>query len=233
MKSISILIPVFNEEKTLVTVLEMVSKADTLGLEKELIIVDDGSTDGTREIMAKLDPSLYNAKIYYHEKNQGKGAALRTAQGYATGDLIMIQDADLEYDPKEYPELLRPIIEGKADVVYGSRLCGGKPTRAFKILHLFGNKFLSLVTNILFNATLTDMETCYKVFKKDIFKKVTIKCDRFDFEPEITAKVLKQKVRLIELPISYYGRDYEEGKKITWKDGIWAIMALVRFRSSD
>ncbi len=158
---------------------------------------------------------------------------MRTAQGYATGDRIMIQDADLEYDPKEYPELLRPIIEGKADVVYGSRLCGGKPTRAFKILHLFGNKFLSLVTNILFNATLTDMETCYKVFKKDIFKKVTIKCDRFDFEPEITAKVLKQKVRLIELPISYYGRDYEEGKKITWKDGFRVFWALIRFRIAD
>lgn len=233
MKTLSILIPVFNEEKTLVTVLDMVSQADSLGLEKELIIVDDGSTDRTREILAQLDTAKYNAKIYYHEKNQGKGAALRTAQGYAEGDLIMIQDADLEYDPKEYPELLRPIVEGRADVVYGSRLCGGKPTRAFKILHLFGNKFLSLITNVLYNSTLTDMETCYKVFKKDIFKKVKIRCDRFDFEPEITAKVLKQGVRLYELPISYYGRDYDEGKKITWKDGIWAVMALVRFRFTD
>lgn len=233
MKTLSILIPVFNEEKTLVTVLDMVSQADSLGLEKELIIVDDGSTDRTREILAQLDTAKYNAKIYYHEKNQGKGAALRTAQGYAEGDLIMIQDADLEYDPKEYPELLRPIVEGRADVVYGSRLCGGKPTRAFKILHLFGNKFLSLITNVLYNSTLTDMETCYKVFKKDIFKKVKIRCDRFDFEPEITAKVLKQGVRLYELPISYYGRDYDEGKKITWKDGIWAVMALIRFRFTD
>lgn len=211
----------------------MVHNADSLGLQKELIIVDDGSTDRTREILSELDASKYNAKIYYHEKNQGKGAALRTAQGYAEGDLIMIQDADLEYDPKEYPELLRPLVEGRADVVYGSRLCGGKPTRAFKIMHLFGNKFLSLVTNILYNATLTDMETCYKVFKRDIFKKVKIKCDRFDFEPEITAKVLKQGVRLYELPISYYGRDYDEGKKITWKDGIWAILALIRFRFTD
>lgn len=233
MKTLSILIPVFNEEKTLVTVLDMVSQADSLGLEKELIIVDDGSTDRTREILAQLDTAKYNAKIYYHDKNQGKGAALRTAQGYAEGDLIMIQDADLEYDPKEYPELLRPIVEGRADVVYGSRLCGGKPTRAFKILHLFGNKFLSLITNVLYNSTLTDMETCYKVFKKDIFKKVKIRCDRFDFEPEITAKVLKQGVRLYELPISYYGRDYDEGKKITWKDGIWAVMALIRFRFTD
>ncbi|MCA0314613.1 MAG: glycosyltransferase family 2 protein [Candidatus Melainabacteria bacterium] len=232
-KTLSILIPVFNEEATLITLLDMVHNADSLGLEKELIIVDDGSTDNTRAILSELDTAKYNAKIYYHEKNQGKGAALRTAQGYAEGDLIMIQDADLEYDPKEYPELLRPLVEGRADVVYGSRLCGGKPTRAFKIMHLFGNKFLSLVTNILYNATLTDMETCYKVFKRDIFKKVKIKCDRFDFEPEITAKVLKQGVRLYELPISYYGRDYDEGKKITWKDGIWAILALIRFRFSD
>ncbi len=233
MKTLSILIPVFNEEATLITLLDMVHNADSLGLEKELIIVDDGSTDNTRAILSELDTAKYNAKIYYHERNQGKGAALRTAQGYAEGDLIMIQDADLEYDPKEYPELLRPLVEGRADVVYGSRLCGGKPTRAFKIMHLFGNKFLSLVTNILYNATLTDMETCYKVFKRDIFKKVKIKCDRFDFEPEITAKVLKQGVRLYELPISYYGRDYDEGKKITWKDGIWAILALIRFRFTD
>ena len=233
MKTLSILIPVYNEEKTLVTVLDMVSKADTAGLTKEIILVDDGSTDGTHAILANLDVSKYNARIYYHEKNQGKGAALRTAQGHAEGDVILIQDADLEYDPREYAELLRPILEGRADVVYGSRLCGGKVTRAFKIWHLFGNKFLSLITNILYNATLTDMETCYKVFRADIFKKVQIRCDRFDFEPEITAKVLKQGVRLYELPISYYGRDYAEGKKITWKDGIWAVMALVRFRFSD
>jgi glycosyltransferase involved in cell wall biosynthesis len=232
-KTLSILIPVFNEEKTLVTVLEMVSRADTAGLTKEIVIVDDGSTDGTRDILAQLDASQYNARIYYHEKNKGKGAALRTAQEHASGDVILIQDADLEYDPREYAELLRPILEGRADVVYGSRLCGGKVTRAFKIWHLFGNKFLSLITNVLYNATLTDMETCYKVFRADIFKKVKIRCDRFDFEPEITAKVLKQGVRLYELPISYYGRDYAEGKKITWKDGIWAVAALVRFRFSD
>lgn len=233
MKKLSILIPVYNEEKTLVQVLEMVSQADSAGLEKELIVVDDGSKDGTRDIMASLDAAKYSAKIYYHDKNQGKGAALRTAQGYATGDVIIIQDADLEYSPNEYAELLKPILENKADVVYGSRLSGGKPTRAFKFTHYMGNKFLSFLTNLLYDCTLTDMETCYKVFKADVFKKVVIKSNRFEFEPEITAKILKQKVRIIELPISYFGRDYSEGKKITWKDGFGAIWALLKYRFSD
>lgn len=211
----------------------MVSQADSCGLEKELIVVDDGSTDGTRDILSALDAAKYSARIFFHEKNQGKGAALRTGQGHASGDIIMIQDADLEYSPTEYPELLKPILEGRADVVYGSRLSGGKTTRAFKFTHLMGNKFLSLLTNILYDCTLTDMETCYKVFRAEVFKKVKIKSNRFEFEPEITAKVLKQGVRIYELPISYYGRDYTEGKKITWKDGFGAIWALLRYRFLD
>jgi len=233
MRSISILIPVYNEEKTVLEVVEMVHAASCHSLEKELIIVDDGSTDSTRELLAQLDTKKYNAKIVFHEKNQGKGAALRTAQNLATGDIILIQDADLEYDPKEYSELVRPILEGRADVVYGSRLSGGKVTRAFYILHLLGNKALSSLTNILYNCTLTDMETCYKVFRAPIFKSVKITSNRFDFEPEITAKVLKQKVRLYEMPISYYGRDYAEGKKITWRDGFAAIWTLIKFRFVD
>ncbi|MBA3856670.1 MAG: glycosyl transferase [Cyanobacteria bacterium PR.3.49] len=232
-KKLSILIPVYNELGTLVQVLDRVIKAETQGLEKELVIVDDGSTDGTRDILSTLDAREYNAKIYFHDKNMGKGAALRTAQQNATGDIILIQDADLEYDPREYNELLKPILEDRADVVYGSRLSGGKPTRAFKITHLLGNKFLSFLTNVLYDCTLTDMETCYKVFRAEYFKKVNIRSNRFDFEPEITAKVLKQRVRLIELPISYFGRDYSEGKKITWRDGFAAIFALVKFRFTD
>lgn len=233
MKTLSILIPVFNERQTLIEVLEAVIKADTLGLQKELVIVDDGSTDGTRDILRSLDCERYSARVFFHEKNQGKGAALRTAQQNATGDIVLIQDADLEYDPREYAELLKPILEDHADVVYGSRLSGGKPTRAFKIAHLLGNRFLSFMTNLLYDCTLTDMETCYKVFKAQFFKNVSIRSNRFDFEPEITAKILKQKARVYELPISYYGRDYAEGKKITWKDGFAAIWALVRFRFAD
>ncbi|MBX9770549.1 MAG: glycosyltransferase family 2 protein [Candidatus Obscuribacterales bacterium] len=232
-KKLSILMPVFNETKTVIAILEAVSAADTCGLDKEIIVVDDGSTDGTRKILEELDPAKYAARIFFHDKNQGKGAALRTAQSKAEGDIILIQDADLEYSPDEYPNLLRPILQGHADVVYGSRLSGGAVTRAFNFTHYVGNKFLTLLTNILYNCTITDMETCYKVFKSEVFKKVIIRSNRFDFEPEITAKILKQGVRIYELPISYYGRDYSEGKKITWVDGFGAIWALLKYRFVD
>jgi glycosyltransferase involved in cell wall biosynthesis len=232
-KKLSILIPVYNEANTIEKVLQMVASAPDEGLEKELVVVDDASTDGTRQILQSLDLAKYNARLHLHERNCGKGAALRTAQQHATGDIILIQDADLEYDPKEYSELLHPILNGSADVVYGSRLSGGKPTRAFHFWHYLGNKFLSLLTNILYDCTITDMETCYKVFRAEIFKSIKIKSNRFEFEPEITAKILKKRLRIYELPISYHGRDYSEGKKITWKDGFGAIWALMKYRFVD
>ncbi|MBS5801858.1 MAG: glycosyltransferase family 2 protein [Brachyspira sp.] len=228
MKKISILIPVYNEAGTLETILEKVENADFCGLEKEIILIDDYSTDGTRDIYQKLP-----YKIFYHDYNQGKGAALRTGFKNATGDIIVIQDADLEYDPSDYSPLIKLILDGHADVCYGTRLAGGKPSRSFMFTHLLGNKFLSLLTNILYGSTLTDMETCYKAFKADFIKDIEIKSNRFDFEPEITAKVLKRGARLYELPVSYYGREFSEGKKITWKDGFHAIIALIKYRFTD
>lgn len=231
-KRLSILIPVYNEIRFLVELLGRVEAVDFCGLEKEIILVDDGSTDGTLDLL-KLYESNSMYKVAYHERNMGKGAALRTGIQQATGDVIIIQDADLEYDPQDYPDLVRMIVEGKADVVYGSRLSAGKPVGAFSMLHYFGNKFLTLVTNILYNTTLTDMETCYKAFRAEVIKPVTIRSNRFDFEPEITAKVLKQNVRLLEAPISYHGRNFEEGKKITWRDGFIAVWALIKYRFVD
>lgn len=228
MKKVTILIPVYNEAATLEEILKKVESADFCGLEKEIILIDDYSTDGTREIYERLP-----YKVLYHDFNQGKGAALRTGFENAAGDIIVIQDADLEYDPVDYAPLVRLILDGKADVCYGSRLSGGKPSRSFMFTHLLGNKFLSLLTNILYGSTLTDMETCYKAFKADFIKGIKIKSNRFDFEPEITAKVLKRGARLYELPVSYYGREFSEGKKITWKDGIQAIIALIKFRFID
>ncbi len=230
MNKITILIPVFNEVSNLKAILQKVEEAFFGGLEKEIILIDDFSTDGTREILENLKD---NYKIFYHNKNMGKGAALRTGFEHITGDIVVIQDADLEYDPADYESLIKLILDGKADVVYGSRLSGAKPSRSFMFTHLLGNKFLTLMTNILYNTTLTDMETCYKAFRTEFIKGLKIKSNRFDFEPEITAKVLKKGARLYELPISYYGRDYSEGKKITWKDGIHAIWALLKFRFSD
>ena len=232
---ITILVPVYNEINSLKQVLDKLERTDICSLEKEIIIVDDGSKDGTRELLEEIEknPPSDRIKIYYHSKNMGKGAALRTALNYASGDIIAIQDADLEYDPDEYASLISLIIDNKADVVYGSRLSGGKPTRSFKFTHLLGNKFLTLVTNLLYDTTLTDMETCYKAFRADVIKNMSIKSNRFDFEPEITAKVLKRKYHLYEASISYYGRDYADGKKITWKDGFAALMALVKYRFMD
>lgn len=230
MKKISIIVPVFNEIKTLEEVIERLQKVSMCGLEKEIIIVDDYSTDGTRELIKDYE-GMY--KVFYHDYNQGKGAAIRTGLSHVTGDIMVIQDADLEYDPADYDDLIKLIIEGKADVVYGSRLSGGKPSRSFMFTHLLGNKLLTFITNLLYNTTLTDMETCYKAFRTDFIKGIEIKSDRFDFEPEITAKVLKRHPRLYELPISYYGREYSEGKKITWKDGIHAVIALIKYRFID
>lgn len=232
MKKISIIVPIYNEVNTLAQILQKIEETSFCDLEKEIILVDDSSFDGTTDLLKGYEESG-KYKIFYHETNQGKGAAIKTAMEQMTGDIMVIQDADLEYEPKDYSELLPLILEGKADVVYGSRLSGGKPSRSFMFTHLLGNKLLTLITNILYNTTLTDMETCYKAFRTDFLKGIVIKSKRFDFEPEITAKVLKRNARLYELPISYYGREYSEGKKITWCDGLHAIAALVKFRFSD
>lgn len=229
---LSILMPVYNEARTIREIVHRVDSVDLKNIRKELIIVDDGSDDGTRDVLKELSRTSLH-KIYFHGHNMGKGAAVRTALTYATGDIVIIQDGDLEYDPVEYGELIAPILEGRADVVYGSRLSGGKVARAFNFWHFIGNKILTFMTNLLYNSILSDMETGYKVFRADVIKNIQIKSNRFDFEPEITAKVLKRKYKLYEMPISYYGRDFSEGKKITWKDGIAAAWALIKYRLVD
>jgi glycosyltransferase involved in cell wall biosynthesis len=233
LQTLSILIPAFNEARTIRDILERVDAADAAGLAKELIIVDDGSTDGTREFLQTLDGLKTPFRVLFHAQNMGKGAALRTALTYASGDVILIQDADMEYDPQEYPELLSPILAGRADVVYGSRLRGGKPIRDFSLLYLWGNKFVTFVANLLYRGALTDMETCYKLFRADVIKNIHIRANRFDFEPEVTAKVLKRRHKIVELPISYFGRDKAEGKKLSWRDGIGTLWALIKFRLVD
>ena len=229
---LSIIIPVYNEEKTLLKVLDKVKKVKLDNITKEIILVDDFSTDGTKNILSELrDSSL---KIFFHQKNHGKGAAIRTALKHATGDIIMIQDADLEYDPAEYPRLLEPIIENETKVVYGSRLEAiRKNIKNMYKLHYIGNTFLTLMTNLLFGAKITDMETCYKVFRKEVIKDMKLKAKRFDFEPEITAKILKKGYKIKEVPINFIGRKFDEGKKITWKDGIKALYYLIKYRFVD
>jgi glycosyltransferase involved in cell wall biosynthesis len=225
--------PVYNERQTVQEIVQRVLDVELNGIQKELILVDDGSTDGTRDVLHAMGrQELPGVKIVLHRQNQGKGAAIRTGLGHANGDLIVIQDADLEYDPRDYTILLQPILDGKADVVYGSRFLG--PHRAFNFLHMVGNKFLTLVTNVLYNTILTDMETCYKVFRVEVLRNMRIRSNRFDFEPEITAKVLKRGYRVFEVPISYSGRDLNEGKKISaWRDGLPALWALIKFRFVD
>ena len=227
MNKISIIIPVYNEKDTLRDIVKRIEEVGFCGLEKELIFVDDASTDGSSEILKEFEEKY---TVLRHEVNQGKGAAIRTAVKAATGDLIVIQDADLEYDPADYEKLIPLVLENKADVVYGSRFLSKQGNGSFMLTHYLGNKALTLITNILYNVTLTDMETCYKVFKAEYIKNVNIVSNRFDFEPEITAKVIKAGARIKELPVSYYGRLHSEGKKITWKDGFHAIKALVKFR---
>ena len=228
--TLSVVMPVYNEKDF---VLKIVNKVLALEMVKELIIVDDFSTDGTRELLKKtrFDGRV---RIYYHDKNMGKGAALRTGFGYITKDVAVIQDADMEYDPDEFKEMIKPIADGVADVVYGSRLSGGRPQRVYMFWHRVGNDFLSFVTNFLYNSTLTDMETCYKMFRKSVVDKIKIKSNDFSVEPELTAKILKNKaLRVYEVPIAYYGRTYAEGKKISWKHGFGALWALLKFRFMD
>jgi len=223
---LSIVIPCYNESKTIRTIVERVRSSPYP--DKEIIIVDDCSRDGTRDLLrTQIEPLV--DKILYHEVNQGKGAALRTGFAAATGDAVIVQDADLEYDPDEYPKLMRPILDGKADVVFGSRFMGGEAHRVHFFWHMVGNKFLTLLSNMFTNLNLTDMETCYKVFRREVIQKIQIEENRFGFEPEITAKVAKLNVIIFELGISYYGRSYAEGKKIGWRDGFRALWAILKY----
>jgi glycosyltransferase involved in cell wall biosynthesis len=222
---LSVIVPVHNERTTLTEIVRRMRVVD-LPIEREIIIVDDGSNDGGEKVMATLEDST--VRVLRHPVNRGKGAAIRTGLGVARGDLVLIQDADLEYDPEDWPKMLAPILRGRAEVVYGSRFTGERKNMLF--WHWVGNHFLSLVTNVLYNTTLSDMETCYKLFDRKVLEGITIRSDRFDFEPEITAKVLKRGYRIYEVPISYTGREPYEGKKITWRDGFGALAALVRYR---
>jgi glycosyltransferase involved in cell wall biosynthesis len=223
---LSIVIPCYNERSTIESIVKAVK--DSPVADKEIIIVDDYSVDGTRDILRDTIAPLVNT-IVYHDVNQGKGAALRTGFKAATGDVVVVQDADLEYDPQEYPKLMEPILRDKADVVFGSRFMGGEPHRVVYFWHCVGNRFLTLLSNMFTNINLTDMETCYKMFRREVIQGITIEENRFGFEPEITAKVARGNYRIYEVGISYYGRTYAEGKKIGWRDGFRAIYAIVKY----
>jgi glycosyltransferase involved in cell wall biosynthesis len=226
---ISVVIPVYNEEKTL---REIVARVQNVPFEKEIVMVDDGSTDRSRDMLREIGQSQKNVKAIFHDRNRGKGAALNTGFCVVSGDVVIIQDADLEYDPKDYAKLLEPIMDGRADVVYGSRFLGG-PHRVFFFWHYLGNQFLTFFSNAMTNINLTDMETCFKVFRTDVIKDMKLRSKRFGFEPEFTMKVAKKRCRIYEVPISYSGRSYGEGKKITWKDGVKAIFTILWYRFFD
>jgi glycosyltransferase involved in cell wall biosynthesis len=223
---VSFLVPAYNEAKTVGDVIERVFALD---LDTQLIVVDDGSTDGTGEVVERVAAGR-NGVVLLRQPNRGKGAAIQAAIPHATGDIVVIQDADMEYDPADVPDLIEPIVRGAADVVFGSRLSGGRPQRAYLFWHLVGNRFLSLLTNVLYNTTLSDMETGYKAFRIEVIRSLKLRSDDFAIEPEITAKVCKRKLRIYEVPISYYGRTYAEGKKITWRDGVKAVRVLLSVR---
>ncbi len=229
---LSIVIPVYNEAGTISKIVDLVRSVD-VGLEKEILLVDDCSRDGTREVLQKLAQEQADLKVLFHDVNQGKGAALRSGFAAASGDVVLIQDADLEYDPHEYPRLLQPILDGHADVVYGSRFLGGGPHRVVYYWHYLGNWLLTTLSNMTTNLNLTDMEVCYKVFKRDVIQSIPLRENRFGFEVEITAKIARRKLKIYEVPISYYGRDYSEGKKIGWKDGISALRCIVKYMFTD
>jgi glycosyltransferase involved in cell wall biosynthesis len=228
LKTLSVIIPVYNEEATLEEIVDRVQRAP-FPLEKELLIVNDASVDGTRRILDRLEGG--NIRVFHHDVNRGKGAAIRTAQPHVTGDLVIVQDADLEYYPEEYGLLAAPILDGRADVVYGTRFLGTH--RVFLYWHYLGNRLLTWITNILYNTMLSDMETCFKMCRAEIFRGVALETNRFGFEPEFTAKVFKRHCKVYEVPISYNGRGYEEGKKITWRDGIAALYFLLKYRFRD